>query len=109
MEIAQTICIYGAMGQWKVEQFNMAAQVWYACREIGGKLQALYVLRWDTRNLKKLIKIWAVIAVCTYTAEHDRVNSLLVHWLVIVLYSECASECEKCKVTGNQVFVTTGT
>jgi hypothetical protein len=53
---ADCICIYRAMNQWKDEWISMVAQVRYACWEIGGKLQAWYVLRWETLNLKNYWK-----------------------------------------------------
>jgi hypothetical protein len=70
----------------------------------GNWRQTASVVRFVVRctEFENLLKILAVIAVCTYTVTHGRVNSLLVHCFVTVLYSECASECEKCEVTGNR-------
>ena len=77
----------------------------------GNWRQTASVVRFAVRDIEfeKLLKILAVIALCTYIAAHDRVNSLFVQRFVTVLYLECASECEKCEVPGSPLFATTGT
>jgi len=52
-------------------------------------------------EFEKLLKI-AVIAECAYTVAHDRVNSLLVHCFITIIYPRYTSECEEYEVNGSQ-------
>jgi hypothetical protein len=91
---------YGPMKTWGANQYGGSSAI---CMP-GIWRQTASVVRFAVRYTEneKLLKILAVIAVCTYTVAHDRMNSLLVHCFVTVHYSEYASECEDCEVTGSQ-------
>jgi len=112
-----TLCVifYTNCLKWKLRRLSVFTELWTneklrtdqyggwsAICMPGNWRQTGIVVRFTVRHTEITKKILAVIAVCAYTVAHDRVNSLLVHCVITIIYPEYASGCEECEVTGSR-------